>query len=253
MLTEERYKNILEMLEKNNAVTVNNLKEKFNVSLETIRRDLFHLEKQGLLKRVHGGAVSIKKDYEFHEFSQRLDEKAEQKEYIADLAVSLIEEGDSIALGAGTTSLSIARRVKEKFKTLTVITNSTVVMNELLDYENFNVIVPGGYYLKKECCLYGAITIGNIKNFHVKKAFVSPSGISLDYGVSDYIPELIEVDKTYISIADTTIFLADSSKFNNTGLIKMCDLEQSHVIVTDNKLSDEIFEIYTKNKIKILR
>lgn len=253
MLTQERYEKILEMLEKNNAVTVNNLKDKFKVSIETIRRDLYYLENQGLLKRVHGGAVSIKKDYEFHEFSQRLDEKAEQKEYIAKLAVSLIEEGDSIALGAGTTSLSIAKGLKEKFKNLTVITNSTVVMNELLEYENFNVIMPGGYYLKNEYCFHGAMTVSNIKSFHVKKAFVAPSGISLKHGVSDYIPELIEVDKAYIDIADTIIFLADSSKFNNTGLIKMCDLEKSHIIVTDDRLSDDIFEIYTKNKIKIVR
>lgn len=253
MLTHERYERILEMLETNNAVTVNNLKERFDVSIETVRRDLYYLENQGLLKRVHGGAVSIKKDYEFHEFSQRLDEKAEQKDYIADLAVSLIVEGDSIALGAGTTSLSIAKRLKESFKSLTIITNSIAVINELQDFESFKVIMTGGYYLKNEYCLYGAIAVNNIKNFHVKKAFVAPSGISIDYGVSDYIPELIEVDKAYISISDTTIFLADSSKFNNVGLIKMCDLEPSHIIVTDDKLSEEILEIYSRNKIKILK
>ena len=139
MLSEQRYKEISEVLEREGSVKTVTLCKFLGTSRETVRRDLETMEERGLLKRIHGGAMRLEAPEEgsaqYTSFSKRKEEHTLYKEMIANEAVNYIKEKQSVALDSGTTSLALAKVIKKKFHSLTVVTNSLAVANELKDAE----------------------------------------------------------------------------------------------------------------------
>lgn len=211
MFAEERQAQICALLEENHMVRATDLTRKFQVSLETIRRDLCALECQGLLRRVHGGAMQVRERTTFFDFTARLQVQNSQKRSIAGCAIKQIAEGDVIALDGGTTTLEMAKILPQHFQHLTVITNSIPVLTVLTEGSSFQVVVPGGQLAFSERTLYGDMALEQLKKFHADKAFLSPSGVSLEAGFTDYHLDLIRLQQGYISISDRIIMLADSS------------------------------------------
>lgn len=253
MLANDRYNKISEILDRNGSVKSSNLVTVLGVSLETIRRDLDFLEKQGALEKVHGGA--IKKDKEEENvltYSLREEKNIEAKQEAAKIAVNLIKDGEIIALNSSTTNLEIARFIKNKFNHLTVITNSLPIVNELTNTEGIHLILAGGVYNKNEFAFLGEITADFLKNFSVDKAFISVGGISLKRGVTDFLMSEVLVERKMMEIAEQVIVLADSSKLEMNSLIKTCDLSDVDFIITDSKLNNKIKLDYLENGIKIV-
>ncbi|MDF2568296.1 MAG: deoR, partial [Oscillospiraceae bacterium] len=222
MLIEERYAKIRELLIQNQSVKVPILTELFGVSIETVRRDLEYLEKQGLLKRVHGGAVLPDNHLSISPriFREYMDQ--EQKKEIARIACRFIKEGQAIALDTGTTNNVLAREMKNHFEKLIVITNSIAVINELSDKPSFTLIVPGGTISHDELAIVGDMTVQYLNNFHVESAFVCMSGISIENGLTDFGVEEVKAKQKIISIAKKVYVLADSQKFETVSLMKAC-------------------------------
>ena len=252
MLAEERKEAILKMLEEEGSVKVSKLTKLFDVSIETIRRHLEALEKEGALKRVYGGAVLKRSEVQNLNYISREKEFIDEKKEIANTAIKYIEEGQSVALNDSTTNIELARALKKNFKRLTVITNSLLIANELVDAENFTVICTGGMLHQRERAFYGNLAENLLSNFIVNKAFISVSGVSLIRGITDFLPEEVQIQRKLIEIAQETIILADSSKIDTVSLMKVEDIHEINLIITDSKLDLKILNKYLKNGIEIV-
>lgn len=253
MLANDRQEKILEIIERDGSVKTSQLVEIFDVSLETVRRDFDVLEKQGYLEKVYGGAVlKNRESNKTLTYSLREKKNVEEKKEVARLAINLIEEGDTIALNASTTNLEIAKLIKERFSQLTVITNSLMIANELAEVIGINLILAGGIYNKSEFAFLGEVTAEMFQNFSVDKVFICVGGISLKRGLTDYLMDEILVERKMIDIAEKIYILADSTKIESNSLIKLSDLKENMVIVTDSKLRDEIKAEYENKGIRII-
>lgn len=142
MFANERRIQITEMLNRRSSVTVTELTDTFQVSLETIRRDLEYLEKQGALKRVHGGAITVHKMQSYTSLSSRVSEHREEKRKLALASLPYIREGDRIALDTGSTSFELASLLCERYSRLTIVTNSLEVFQILSEKRNSRPFSP---------------------------------------------------------------------------------------------------------------
>ncbi len=252
MLAPERYEYIIETLNRDSAVKVSKLIKELNVSVETIRRDLEHLEKEGILERVYGGAVPKKVLVDKLSFDKREEEFKEEKLEIASIAMRYIEEGQSIALNDSTTNVEIARQLKKKFKNITVITNSLIIATELANNQGIKVILSGGLLNNNEYAFYGEFAKNILKNFIVDRAFISVGGVSLNRGVTDYDIHTVEIQKILIEISKESIILADSSKIDSVSLTKISDIDDVSFIITDSKVEKNIADKYLKQGVEII-
>jgi DeoR/GlpR family transcriptional regulator of sugar metabolism len=178
VLAEERKDSILQMIDEDGSVKVSKLIKLFNVSIETIRRDLETLEKEGAYLGIWRGSIE-KKNHQ-SSYLKRGEEYIEQKREIASIVMRYIEEEQAIALNNSTTNIEIAKELKKNFTKLTIITNSLIIANELARMEGYTVILAGGILDNKEYAFYGEFT-ESILNFIVDKAFIR-RGISNSRG-----------------------------------------------------------------------
>ena len=233
MFANERYEIIISLLQSQPSVTVPDLMQRFDVSIETVRRDLSHLEQQGILRRVHGGAVAVHRPQLFTELSARRQEHISEKRQIAESAVQLIHENDWIFLDSGSTALVFAELLCHRFRKLSIATYSIEVMTCLAQNPGFSVYLSGGRYMASEQCFYGAAAQAFFSRYHASRAFLCPASISLRDGACDFLEELMDVQRAMISHADETVLLADSSKFSVSAPVQLCALRDVSQVITD--------------------
>ena len=253
MYPQERYEKILNLIEKNGFIRGNTLQKTFSVSLETVRRDFEYLEKEGFIKRVHGGAVIETSSKKYPAFTGREKENSGEKKEIAEKALKYISEGDSIALDCGTTTLELAKMIKNQFNKLTVITNSLKILNEFSSMDNYTIILAGGIFKNREYSLFGDMTEENLSRFRVDTAFISASGISLTEGITDLRFDELQTQKKMLEIAGKKIILATSPKFETVCLLKLSDFSSIDMIITDSKISSTLYGKYRESGIRIIR
>lgn len=252
MFAKERQYKITQLLHANGAVTVSDLVERFEVSIETVRRDLLQLEQQGALQRVHGGAVLLNEMMSISKLPQRIEENKDGKIQLCRTAASMVKDGDILYIDNGATAVYLAQELKVRFSKLTVVTNSQDVFNILSDKDGFSIILTGGHFMKEERAFYGYLTQETIKKLYVDKAFVVPSAISLQGGVCDFSQELAPIQHQIMAQCGKLYFLADSQKFERHGLLKLSDLDQNCYIITDSGISDELCKLYAEKGVHII-
>lgn len=251
MLANERQTMICNLIKQNGAVTTAHLTEHLSVSLETVRRDLLVLEKNGLLTRVHGGAVAKNDMKPFLKLNERNNENSSEKDELSQKAMEFINENDIIAVDSGSTAIAFAEALKNNFSKLTIVTHSYDVFELLHNCNDFSVILCGGNFMREENSFYGELTLNMLDSLHVCKSFIFISAISIKYGIFDYQNELYQIQKKLIDIADDVFILPDSSKFEKTGLLKISDIEKEYTYITDSKLKDDVLNLYRENDINI--
>lgn len=251
MLAQKRQDKIYEYIQKDGAVTTAKLVHLFDVSIETVRRDLLTMEQQGKLVRVHGGAVARAGMKSYPALQQRNREFQEQKYALSLKAAQFVSEGDIIGIDAGSTAIAFAEVLKERFDRLTVVTHSRDVFNILADHGEFSVILCAGHYLREDNAFCGELTLQMLRNLHLQKSFVFPSAVSIEYGIYDFQKELLQIQKQLIRSSDKVYILADSSKFEKTGLLKIDAMKPEFVYVTDSLLPEEAAKLYAENNLEI--
>jgi DeoR/GlpR family transcriptional regulator of sugar metabolism len=239
MISNTRHQKIISLLEDKGEVTVADLVDEFNVSEMTIRRDLDILDNQGLLRRVHGGAVSQRgRSYE-PPILLRAAENPECKQRIGVMAASLIQNGDSLTLDVGTTTLEIARNLHTK-QDLTVITPSLQIANELTKHPGIRLIVTGGILRTGELSLVGHLAERIFDEFFVDKLFLGAGAVDVTLGISEFNLEDTLIKRAMVKNAKRVILVADSSKFNQVAFTSITSLSKIHTIVTDNNLYPQL-------------
>lgn len=251
MFANERHSIILEMIQSSGAVTTAKLVEHFGVSIETVRRDLLTMEQSGKLTRVHGGAVAKSDMKPYKELAQRNKEFSDEKYQLSRKAMEFISEEDIIGIDSGSTAIFFAEMLKEHFSKLTCITHSMDVFQTLCNYKEFSVVLCGGHFIREENAFFGELTRNMLSCLHMQKAFIFPTAISLEHGIFDYQKELYQIQKQMIKSADKVFMLADSSKFEKTGFLKLGETETEHVYITDSQLPDAIVNLYKENGITV--
>jgi DeoR/GlpR family transcriptional regulator of sugar metabolism len=227
-------------LEKSNSVSVAQLAERFGVSDMTIRRDLDSLSSRNLLRKVHGGAVTISKAAsEPHFVQKRLLNEAE-KEAIAREALGLIEDGDTVALSAGTTTWHVAAALKNGAKELTFVTNSTNVALALQENGWGQIVLSGGIFRTPSDALVGPYADRTIKTLNADVLFLGVHGIHPDAGLTTPNIAEAETNRCLIEAARRVVVLADHSKLGVIALANMAPLAGVDVLITDDKAPGEM-------------
>ena len=242
VLPEERKNEILKELNQMGAVKVTDLVEQFQVSEETIRRDLMLLEEKGLLKRVYGGAIKSVFPFEEPPFINRTTVNQEAKEKIGKKAVDLISNGDVIVIDVGTTMLEFANCIHDK-KDVTIITNSLPVSSVLTESFNQNkftgqILLLGGQLDPKQQSISGSLTEQMLNQFNIDKAFISAGGVSIQNGVSNYHLHETMVSRKMVEVSKQVIMLTDSSKMGVDTFCKVCPLEKLDVVVSEQPIPE---------------
>ncbi len=243
---------IAEIIRKNGAVTTGELVKRFDVSIETVRRDLLVMEKSQLLQRVHGGAVAFGGMLPKQDLAHRTGENDDSKRELSVTACALVSEGDIIALDSGSTAVILAQELRRRFRSLTVVTYSLDVCNLLSDCRGFKLILCGGYYLPAENSFYGQFVIDMFSRIQVNRLFLFPSTVSLRYGIRDYFEELYQVQRAMLGCSDSIYILADSSKFEKTAMLKLDDMTAKYTYITDSALRPELKLLYKENDLRVI-
>ena len=252
MLANRRHEIIMNILRAEGAVTVSHLVEAFDVSLETVRRDLLLLEKEGVLRRVHGGAVSLGEMMPYKPPQSRQQDFNREKEQLCQNAAELVCEGDYIAIGTGTTPVHFAQTLKKRFRKLTVVTYSFSVFEVLSDMPDYELILLGGQYMHQEQSFSGQLTLDALKQLRVMKSFVFPSAISMEHGIFGFEQTLYPLQRQLLDCCDQAYILADSSKFERKALYKVADMRKEFIYVTDPQLPEELAQIYRDNGLQVI-
>ncbi|WP_432666993.1 DeoR/GlpR family DNA-binding transcription regulator [Wukongibacter baidiensis] len=249
MLPITRKKKITNIIKEKKSVTVTELSKEFNVSEETIRRDLAQLEKDGVLNRVYGGAYIVDGVQNDVDINLRKNIYSESKEKIANICSGLIENGDSIILDSSTTCLYIAKKVIDK--NITVITNSLQIANALEEASNIKLIMIGGSFDAKTLAFYGRNAELFAGKYFADKVFVSCRALNLEKGIMDSNEHVAEMRRVFLNQGCEVNLVADFSKFDRIAFIHFADFEEVNAIITDKKLGDEWHSSMDERGIKI--
>ena len=236
MMPTQRRQAILAEVRKASAVSAEGLAEMFDVSVETIRRDLRGLRDQGLLERVYGGALAVQSTE--GTFAARSTRHYDRKRAIAALAASLVEPQDTIVIDIGTTALEVARTLPADFCGR-VLTNSVPVAMELSARDQVELLLSGGQVRSGDAACYGAQADAFFAQVYADKAFLGSGGVHAQAGLTDYYPHEVAARRVMIAHAGASYVLADSSKLGKVAVHRVCALTQVTAVITnaDNSLT----------------
>ncbi|MBL0387841.1 DeoR/GlpR transcriptional regulator [Tumebacillus sp. ITR2] len=239
MFGEERKAKILEYVTAHSRVTVQEVSAQFGVSESTVRRDLQELEEAKLVRRTHGGAMSLKVVNHEPTFGEKEDASHPEKEAIARRALEMIQEGDTILIDGGTTTYSLVKKLR-KFSKLTVVTNSLLFPQELQSVPGIEVLLIGGLLRQETLSFVGPVAEKVLEMVRVDKAFIGTNGLDLVHGLTT--PNLTEAStkRKMIEVAQEVILLTDSSKIGHVTFAKFADLAHIDKLITDAGVSETL-------------
>jgi DeoR/GlpR family transcriptional regulator of sugar metabolism len=232
MMLNERQNRILEILGSDNTTSVNELSKKLDVSAVTIRQDLNHLESQGLLKRVHGGAVLKDGD----DLDNRLAINYDKKLRIARKVAGYVNDGETILIESGSVNALLAREIVA-LKRATIITTNVYIARQFRRNEQADIILLGGIYQQNSETLVGKMTRACIDQINIHKAFIGIDGYTGEKGFMLRDLFRAEVSSHIIQKAREVFIVSDSTKFGRTELTGICQLSEVQHVATDSDLT----------------
>ena len=246
-MLNERQKRILEILGNDNQMSVNSLSEVLGVSSVTIRQDLNHLEAEGLLKRIHGGAVLKDGD----DLDNRLGKNYEKKLRMAKKVASLVKEGETLLIESGSVNVLLARELV-KIKRVTIMTTNLYIARQFRKNEQANIVILGGIYQHDSETMVGKITKACIDQVNIDKAFIGIDGYTEENGFMLRDLFRAEISSYIIQKSKDVYIMSDSSKFGRTELTNICYPSDIQHIATDDDLNVEFKEEFEKAGIDLI-
>lgn len=248
MLTPERHQLILQMIKEKPIVKIQDLVDITEASESTIRRDLTILEEGKFLKRVHGGAARLRGKLQEPSMIEKSTKFLQEKRQIAQYAASLVEEGDSIYLDAGSTVFEMISFLE--VKDIVVVTNGLMHLQLLLE-KNIETYVIGGYAKPKTNAVIGRGALGGLEQYRFDKCFLGVNGIHPHSGYTTPDQEEAMIKQKAMSLARESFVLSDDSKFSEITFAKIADLHEATIIT--NTIDDDQKGHYTsKTSIKVV-
>ncbi len=237
VLSVKRMEEITRILERDGHVDVNTLSEQLGVTTKTVRQDLTKLEGLGLLARVHGGAVLKQNNDGIYPIRQRKRQNMEEKERIARGALACVEEGDTIILDGGSTTLQLAKLLGER--RIVAITNDLLIAMELLNRDEVTLYLTGGR-LRREgvYTLLGREAERIIRRYNANKLFLGTSALDFRQGLMVLSEDEAEIKRSMIATAKEVICLADYSKFHKSALTSFAALKEIGTLITDDRIPE---------------
>lgn len=234
MLPVERRRHILRAV-RSRPAQVGELAQALGVSEMTVRRDLRDLERAGKLTRVHGGAVSVASEPPFAEIAV---ERPEQKDRIGAAAAALVEDGQTVMLDIGTTTLQLARHLRGR--ELTVITSNLAAYEELLPEASIELVLLGGVVRRNYRSLVGVLAEDALRQLRADVAFLGASGVGEDLEVMDTTMVEVPIKRAMMAAALRSVLLVDSAKFAMRGVVRYCSALELDAVVTDDGVPEAI-------------
>ena len=244
--TDHRQKQINDLLLERQRVSVQDLMDQFEVSAESIRRDLRELEKRGVARRVYGGAV-LSPDLGEIDFGERARMNSREKARIGAAAARLVEDGMKIFIGSGTTAL-MAAKCLDRHKDLKVVTNSIGAAASFFGRTGSKIRVLGGAMRTDYQSTYGSTTLIELKEHHFDVAILGASAVHLEHGFMNYEEEEVALHKVAHAHARRTVVVADSSKFGLIGSVRSFGIAEVDVVVTGGHVERQFVETFAENE-----
>lgn len=265
MLAIDRREKIHQLVMERGSVTTSELCKILGASPATVRNDLNHMARQGVIQKVHGGAASlpapvmadlgiaqipVHADAENFRFQKREMQHQEEKEAIAERALDFVRDNQCILLDASSTALTLAKKLVS-FRKLLVVTNGVYTMLNLKDAPNIDTVIIGGFVSKKSGFVEGTIGAGILNHLNVDIAFVSANGFSENEGLTDFNIYEVDLKKKMLENCKHIVAMLDSSKLGRVSSASFLPMERIDVLLTDEKIPSDRLLQYRKAGLNI--
>lgn len=252
MLSAERHRLLIDFINIRQNVSIADVCEYFSISEATARRDLDLLAERGLIERVHGGAVSKETRHGEPPVLLREREQYQEKKRIALAASNLIQDGETVFLGSGTTVAEVAKNLINR-KNFTVITNSLLVANILADQNDITLVMIGGILRHSEFSLIGYLANEALLGLRADKVIIGIHSIDSQYGLTnEYMPE-IETDRAILGIGKQIIVLADHTKCGHVSVAFLAPVNSMDILITDQAVSEKFESEMNSMGVKVIK
>ena len=231
MSASVRQSEILKLVRQRGSCTIVELAQRLEVSDETIRRNVKPLASEGLVLKVHGGVIL---PHQFREppIQRRMLENREAKERIAGQVAQQVQDGDSLVIDSGSTTVYVARALSEH-SNLVVVTNSTQIAGILAAGTDNKVFMAGGELRSHDAAAFGSETVDFVRRFQVRYAILSIGAVHAEHGFMDHYHCEAEFSRVAMARSERCIVAADSAKFGGSAMVQVCPLDQVDLLVTD--------------------
>jgi DeoR family transcriptional regulator, fructose operon transcriptional repressor len=236
MLAETRRRHLLELITRQGFATLDELVRVLGVSESTIRRDLEALDLAGSIKRTHGGAVYTGEVRSMPAFDERTGTAVAEKRAIGLATAALLDDGDTVLLDGGTTTLEVARALVGR--RVQVVTNSLPIAQLLASSQQTDLILIGGYIYPRTGVALGPLAIATMQSIRVRKAILGAGGVMAE-GIYNSNSLLVETERQMMSCGQQVVIVADHTKFGRLALARLCGLDEIDQVVVDSGLTDE--------------
>ncbi|MCR5175416.1 MAG: DeoR/GlpR family DNA-binding transcription regulator [Anaerovibrio sp.] len=248
-----RLRKIQELLEEKKSISINDLCNYFEVSKNTIRRDIAELENSGIINKVYGGIVlqEQKPEKDSDDILQRTDNDKLQKQKIARMAATLVQDDDVIYIDSGTTTMHLMPYLEDKHN-ITIVTASIHVINIAAASAKFNIIATGGTIYAPTKAFVGPSVLNCLKDYNISKIFLASTGISIEKGATTASPLECDIKRYLVDKPAKKILMVDSSKIDSASLITFCNLDEIDCIVVDKDLPSKYREYFKEKNIEVI-
>ena len=235
MFARERQQQIHRLVEEHGRALVAELAERFDVSEQTVRKDLLTLEREGRVVRTHGGAIAVDRGRPELGFDVRRRLEAQAKARIGAAAAAIVEDGETIAFDASTTALEVARRLRIRggWRSLTVITNGLRIAEELAGQDGITILVPGGSMRWEALSVVGPWGDGFFRRINIAKAFLGAAGFTVQAGLTDATEEEAQIKRAMVASSMEVTAIVDHTKWGRAALATFCRTDRLARVVTD--------------------
>jgi DeoR family fructose operon transcriptional repressor len=249
VLVQERRQQVLDLVSRKGFVTLADLAQAVRVSESTLRRDLDHWDRMGMLKRIHGGAMFVGDGSSLPALEERSTSQIAEKRQIARAAAARIRDGDALLLDGGTTTLEVARLLVGR--SLQIVTNSLPIANLFASSRETDLVMIGGYIYPKTGVALGPLTVRMMEDIHVHQTIMSVGGITAK-GLFNSNILLVESERQMMRCADEVVVVADHTKVGRQALAFLCKLSEIDTLIVDDQLTAGQRETIDQASVRLL-